>query len=374
MPSRARPALLVALLVLVGSSLAWTAPAAPAAPALIRTSGYLTMADGVQLSYTVVRPDVPGPLPTLFEYSGYAPGIDPDAGYIKQFVEDDGGYAYIGVNLRGTGCSDGTFDFFQPQEAKDGAAVIAWITQQPWSDGKVGMIGKSYPGITQLFVAEEQPPGLVAIAPGHFFGDAYRDIARPGGIINKGFSTLWSFIGRPSYEFTGAPPEIAGGNLKCANGETAELRGIPTNPFVQLLQHPYDDALVKERSPDTHLDRIKVPVLATLAWQDEQLGSRQTHLLADLDTPWWATLTNGDHGMARTQTELADLERFFDHFLKGEDNGWDARPKVQVWWESGRDGERALARAQPPLLHELLLPVGPHLGERDLQVDVARRC
>jgi putative CocE/NonD family hydrolase len=346
MPSR------LSRVVLVAFSLAFASvPIARAAPGLIRTSGYLTMADGVQLSYTVVRPDVPQPLPTLFEYSGYAPGIQPDSGYIKQFVEGDGGYAYIGVNLRGTGCSDGTFDFFQPQEAKDGAAVIAWITQQSWSNAKVGMIGKSYPGITQLFVAEEQPPGLVAIAPGHFFGDAYRDIARPGGIINKGFSTLWSFIGRPSYEFTGAPSEIAGGNLKCANGETAELRGIPTNPFVQLLQHPYDDTLVRERSPDAHLDRIKVPMLATLAWQDEQLGSRQTHLLADLEalnaaratrgepvTPWWATLTNGDHGMARTTTELADLERFYDHFLKGEDNGWQARPRVQVWWESGRDG------------------------------------
>src|SRR3954447_5840937 len=318
-------------------------PAGAAEPTVLTTStsGYLTMSDGIRLRYTVVSPVGGGSLPTLFEYSGYDPGSNPDANYIDQYVTHGGHYNFIGVNLRGTGCSEGNFDFFQPQEAKDGKAVIDWIAQQPWSDGKVGMIGKSYPGITQLFVAEEQPPGLVAIAPGHFFGDAYRDIARPGGIINKGFSTLWSFIGRPSYEFTGAPAEIAGGNLKCANGETAELRGIPTNPFIQLLQHPYDDALVRERSPDTHIDRIKVPVLATLAWQDEQLGSRQTHLLADLDTPWWATLTNGDHGMARTETELADLERFYDHFLKGENNGWETRPRVQVWWESGRDGVRA---------------------------------
>ncbi len=329
------------LVVALLSSLAVAPPRAAAAAPPIRESGYLTMADGVQLSYTVVRPAGPGPYPTLFEYSGYAPGIQPDSGYIRQFVEQDGGYAFIGVNLRGTGCSDGTFDFFQPQEAVDGAAVIDWITEQPWSDGKVAMIGKSYPGITQLFVAEQQPPGLVAIAPGHFYADAYRDIARPGGIINKGFSTLWSFIGRPSYEFTGAPPEVLGGNLKCVNGSTAELRGLPTNPFVQLLQHPYDDALVQERSPITNIDRIDVPVLATLAWQDEQLGSRQTHMLDRLDGPWWATLTNGDHGMARTKTELADLERFYDHFLKDEDNGWEDRPKVQVWWESGRDGVRA---------------------------------
>jgi putative CocE/NonD family hydrolase len=346
----------LALVVLL-AAVAVGEPGATAATATERTSGYLTMADGVQLSYTVVRPATGGPYPTLFEYSGYAPGIQPDASYIKRFVESGRGYAYIGVNLRGTGCSEGTFDFFQPQEAKDGAAVIKWITEQDWSDGKVGMIGKSYPGITQLFVAEEQPPGLVAIAPGHFYADAYRDVARPGGIINKGFSTLWSFIGRPSYEFTGAPPEVAGGNLMCVNGSTSELRGLPTNPFVQLMQHPFDDQLVQERSPARRLDRIKVPMLATLAWQDEQLASRQTHLLADLETlntdraakgepvtPWWATLTTGDHGMARTSKELADLDAFYDHFLKGKDNGWESRPRVQVWWEAGRDaGARAPA-------------------------------
>jgi predicted acyl esterase len=87
-------------------------------------------------------------------------------------------------------------------------------------------------------------------------------------------------------------------------------------------------------------------MLATLAWQDEQLASRQTHLLAALDDAgsrsWWATLTNGDHGMSRTARELDDLERFYDHFLRGEANGWDERPRVEVWWEAGRDaGARA---------------------------------
>ena len=320
-----------------------TASAHASGPPLVRQSGYLTMADGIRLRYTLIRPAGKGPYPTLFEYSGYDPGTNPDAAYVDQFVKRDGGYAYLGVNLRGTGCSEGTFDFFQPQEGKDGARVIAWVTSQAWSNGKVGMIGKSYPGITQLFVAEQRPPGLAAIAPGHFFGDAYRDIARPGGIANLGFSSLWSFIARPSYEVQSSPGRVAAGDTTCANGFTAAARG--NNPFLQLLQHPYDDALYAERSPITHLDKINVPMLATLSWQDEQLGSRNTELLGALDdlhrTQWWATLTNGDHGMARTPTELADLQRFFDHFLKGDDNGWDRRPRVQVWWESGRNGSRA---------------------------------
>jgi putative CocE/NonD family hydrolase len=324
-----------------------SAPAQDAAPTpTVRTEDYITMADGTELAYTVVRPDRPGPFPTLFEYSGYFPGRDPDASHVRRFVEQDGGYAYIGVNIRGTGCSSGTWDFFDEQEAQDGAAVIGWVRQQPWSNGLVGMIGKSFPGITQLFVAEQHPEGLVAIAPGHFFADAYRDIANPGGLPNFGFASLWSFIGRPSYEVQGSPEKVVAGDAGCVRGLLNEIVNLPTNPYVQLLQHTYDDPLFDQRSPDTHVeDLLDIPMLATLSWQDEQLGSRQTHLLATLDelggTNWWATVTNGDHSMARTPTELADLERFYDHFLKGEDNGWEARPRVQVRWDAGRDGPRA---------------------------------
>jgi putative CocE/NonD family hydrolase len=326
MTRRRLPLLLAALLT---GGLLPLVPIAHAGTVATRTIvGDLTMSDGTRLRYTVVTPAKAAHRPTLFEYSGYDPGTKPDANYIKQYVESGDGYNYIGVNLRGTGCSDGTFDFFQPAEGKDALAVIAWIRKQAWSNGKVGMIGKSYPGITQLFVAEQQPPGLMAIAPGHFFGDAYRDIARPGGIQNYGFASLWSFIARPSYEFQDS----------CTNGKTGEVRGLRTNPFVQLQEHPYDDALFHERSPLTHLDRIKIPVLATLSWQDEQLGSRGTDLIARLDDlhrrNWWMTVTNGDHGMMRTKTEYADLHRFYDRFLKGVDNGWDTRPRVNVWWDA----------------------------------------
>jgi putative CocE/NonD family hydrolase len=336
--TRAR-ALLIALAALLGLLVVPSGGSAATVP-VTRVTGDLTMKDGTTLRYTVVRPTGGGRLPTLFEYSGYDPGTNPDARYISDYVSSGAGYNYIGVSLRGTGCSSGTFDFFQPAEAKDGAAVIAWVRQQPWSDGKVGMIGKSYPGITQLFVAAEAPPGLLAIAPGHVFGDAYRDVARPGGVMNYGFSSLWSFVGRPSYEFQSSPQQVANGDTTCLNGSTGELRGLPTNPFVQLQQHPYDDALYKERSPGPRIDRIRAAVLLTEAWQDEQLASRGTDLIAQLDdlkgrrANWWMTVTNGDHGMMRTPTEYADLRRYYDHVLKGIDNGWDDRPRVQVWWDA----------------------------------------
>lgn len=323
-----KPRALLLVIAALGALLTVPQTSSAATPT-VRISGDLTMRDGVTLRYTVVRPEGTHRLPTLFEYSGYDPGTNPDATYIKQYVESGAGYNYIGVSLRGTGCSTGTFDFFQPAEAKDGAAVIAWIRTQAWSDGKVGMIGKSYPGITQLFVAAENPPGLLAIAPGHFLGDAYRDVARPGGIENYGFASLWSFIAQPSYGFESDPSH-------CPARQVSSVQNLPTNPFVQLQSHLYDDPLYHERSPK--FTKIKAALFATEAWQDEQLASRGTDVLAQLDDlgkkNWWLDVTNGDHGMMRTKTGYADLRAYYDYTLKGIDHGWSTRPRVKVWWDS----------------------------------------
>src|SRR3954468_17992015 len=159
---------LVAALVGIPAVVVHT-PRAKAAAPQVRETGYIPVRDGTLLQYTVVRPQGPGPFPTLFTYDGYDAGYNPDPDYVARYVPQ--GYAFIGVSLRGSGCSGGVWDFFQPVEAKDGVDVIRWISKQTWSNHKVAMIGKSYPGITQLFVAEEAAregvPELVAIAPGH---------------------------------------------------------------------------------------------------------------------------------------------------------------------------------------------------------------
>jgi putative CocE/NonD family hydrolase len=246
--------------------------------------------------------------------------------------------------LRGTGCSGGTFDFFQPAEAADGYEAVEWLAAQPWSSSRVAMIGKSYPGITQLFVAEAQPPHLVAITPGHFFGDAYRDIAFPGGIFNDGFASLWSFVAQPAPGFQSSPGEIAKGDQTCAANRKQLATNLRTNPFVQAQEHPYDDLLIAERSPLTRLDRIKVPVYAALSWQDEQLMSRQTHLLTALQkqgTTYRAVLGNGDHGVYRRAPQLAEMDRFLEAHVQQRATLTDgtaraaylAEPPVSVFWE-----------------------------------------
>src|SRR5947209_7557992 len=345
-----RVLLLCLAALLLGLPLAAHATRAKADTAQVRQTGYITVRDGTQLKYTVVMPATGGPFPTLFTYDGYDAGSNPDAKYIAQYVPE--GYAFIGVSLRGTGCSGGVWDFFQPAEGRDGVDAIRWIAAQPWSDGKVAMIGKSYPGITQLFVAEQaaaeeaegHPVPLVAIAPGHTYGDIYRDVAFPGGIFNYSFAALWSFIAQPYPSYSAAFNGVTAGDQTCAQNQANRPQNVPKNAFLQALQHQWDDALIRERSPIYDIGRINVPIYTVISWQDEQVGPRSVNWLSGVNpkVPLYATVTNGDHGMYRTAPSLTDLNKYFDHYLKGVNNGYENTPRIRVWWESGRNsGQRA---------------------------------
>ena len=311
----------------------------------VRETGYLLVRDGVELAVEVVRPAGDGPFPTLLTYDGYDAGSNPDSGYAARYLPR--GYALVGLSLRGTGCSGGVFDFFQPAEGWDGYEAVEWIARQPWSTGRVGMVGKSYPGITQLFVAATRPPSLAAIAPGHVFADVYRDIAFPGGIFNYSFAALWSFAAQPLPGYQAAGGALAN-DPTCRAHQRHHAENVPTNPFLQTQEHPYDDLLIRERSPLYRLDRIGVPVYTASAWQDEQLMSRQTHLLTRLDelgVPYRAVLSNGDHGTYREEPQLRELDRFFEAQVEGRAvlrdgtprDRYLAEPPVTVLWEQGED-------------------------------------
>ncbi len=102
------------------------------------------------------------------------------------------GFAVVDVNMRGTGCSGGAFDYFEPLENLDAYDVIETIAHQPWVlDHKVGMFGVSYGGISQLFAAQLRPPALEAIAPLSVV-DATATTLYPGGVLNTGFAVPWA--------------------------------------------------------------------------------------------------------------------------------------------------------------------------------------
>ena len=154
--------------------------------------GYLTTRDGTKLAINVHLPAGPGPYPTLFEYSGYGyanpNGAESSIGAIANLL----GYAVVDVNMRGTGCSGGAFDFFEPLQGLDGYDVIETVARQPWVlHHKVGMFGISYGGISQLFVAETRPPSLAAITPLSVIDNTATTLY-PGGILNTGFAFSWA--------------------------------------------------------------------------------------------------------------------------------------------------------------------------------------
>src|SRR3954452_15301822 len=149
--------------------------------------------DVTQVLSGVQAPALPGgSTPTLIEYSGY--------GYANPDGPTNGiailanlmGFTVVDVNMRGTGCSGGTFDFFEPLQNLDGYDVIETIARQPWvAHHKVGMMGISYGGISQLFTARTQPPSLAAISPLSVI-DATQTTLYPGGILNTGFAVAWA--------------------------------------------------------------------------------------------------------------------------------------------------------------------------------------
>src|SRR5262249_19093688 len=156
---------------------------------------YIRMRDGTLLAAMVRAPIgqhlSDGPFPTLVEYSGYAVA-DPDNPQPSSLIASALGYATVGVNMRGSGCSGGVMGLFDLPTTADGYDISETVAAQSGvKGGKAGMIGISFPGISQLYVGGAQPPHLAAIAPLSVIADIYRAPGFPGGIFNDGFAQSW---------------------------------------------------------------------------------------------------------------------------------------------------------------------------------------
>ena len=265
--------------------------------------GYLTTRDGTKLAIDVRLPAGPGPYPTLVEYSGYGyadpagaeNGISPIATLL--------GFAVVDVNMRGTGCSGGAFSFFEPLQNLDGYDVIETVARQPWVLGhRVGMIGISYGGISQLFVAATDPPHLAAIAPLSVIDNTATTLY-PGGILNTGFALPWA-EGRdfdaeaaaPGHGEAWALARIRSGDRVCAANQALHTEAV--NEVAQVYANRYYvPSVAGPLDPDTFVHEIHVPVYLACQWTDEQTGGH-CPALADRfsGTRWkWFTFTNGAH-------------------------------------------------------------------------------
>ncbi len=282
--------------------------------------GYITTRDGTTLSASVWLPGPAdaGPYPTVVEYSGYTPS-NPDAvGFSTLF--NSLGYAYVGVNIRGTGCSGGSFDYFEYSQSLDGYDAIETVAAQPWVfNNRVGMVGVSYPGISQLFVAQTRPPSLAAITPFSVIADSAISTLYPGGILNTGFAVEWAEGRVADAQPNGqgwAADRIAAGDETCDANQQLRLQ----NPdlIAEILENQYwTDEVAAELAPRLFVDRIEVPTFVAGAWQDEQTGG---HFATMLDRftgtgQFYATLLNGLHVDSLGPAVLPRFVEFLDLYV-----------------------------------------------------------
>jgi hypothetical protein len=278
---------------------------------------YLTTRDGIQLALTVHPPTgiagvaqppcgppaPPGGWPTLIEYSGYAYAdpAGPTSGIAA--LANAMGFAVVDVSMRGTGCSGGAFDFFEPLQSLDGYDVIQTIAHQSWVlDHKVGMMGISYGGISQLFTAATDPPALEAIAPLSVI-DTTATTLYPGGILNTGFAVAWSNERQAQAQVAGAPgtqpyaeTRIQGGDTTCQANQ--DLHGEAANLTAKIYTNSHYHAKVADPlDPITFVHKIHVPTFMACQWTDEQTGGHCPDLVGHFTgtKQKWFNFTNGAH-------------------------------------------------------------------------------
>jgi predicted acyl esterase len=252
----------------------------------------------------VTLPPIPsGPTPTLIEYSGYGyanPG-GPENGIA--IIANLMGFTVVDVNMRGTGCSGGAYDFFEPLQNLDGYDVVETVANQSWVlHNKVGMMGISYGGISQLFTAATQPPSLAAISPLSVI-DNTQTTLYPGGILNTGFALEWAKervqnaeAADPDSGQHWAQEQIEAGDGVCEANQALHPEAANLLQKIEENSH-YKPEVADPLAPVTFVDKIDVPTFTACQWTDEQTGGHCPTLaehMTGTDKKWF-TFTNGTH-------------------------------------------------------------------------------
>lgn len=319
----------------------------------------IPMEDGAVLRCDVFRPVAEGRYPVIMAQAAYGKSLDfrekhrhaweqlekhhPDAfagssnKYWNWEVVDPekwvpDGYVVIRVDARGSGRSPGYLNPWSPREIRDYYNCIEWAAAQPWSTGKIGLNGISYFARTQWYVAALQPPHLSAICVWEGAWDCYRDITHHGGMVSdfmlslfprqilnvqhgvgeRGSRSTWDG------ELVAGPETLSDEELKKNRAEMAQW----------ILDHPLDDQVHRERTPD--MSKVTVPLLSAGNW-----GGHGLHLRGNIDGFVRAAAKekylelHGDTHWAHFYTDYGVTlqKRFFAHYLKGQ-TGFADQPAV----------------------------------------------
>jgi len=319
----------------------------------------IPMRDGVMLSAALFLPRRPGRFPTLFAASpyrfdnDYAPAYPMylwrETGPVAWYV--DHGYAYVHMDVRGTGRSDGEYRFLDMIEQRDLFDAIEWIAAQRWSDGNIGGIGQSYYAMAQWFMAIQGSAHLKCIAPYDGLVDPYRAAAFSGGIPGEFFNLWYNRILRPINQYPARGPS----------------RSLPWDMPYITRQHTTYDAFWKERAALEQLHRIRVPVYSIAQWAKVDLhlnGNIEGYLRVGSPKK---LLVLGTSNLFTAASDFASeafhqdiLLPFYDCHLKGRDSSYLHEPNVR-YFVGGADEFRT-AETWPPVevvYHTFYLRKGP---------------
>jgi putative CocE/NonD family hydrolase len=311
----------------------------------------VVMRDSVRLSTNVYLPSEHGRFPAILVRTPYNKGADITPNY-EAFVEH--GYAVVVQDVRGRYESEGSF---QPlsQETEDGDDTLNWVARQPWSDGKIGMMGGSYSGITQWKAALSGNPHLKAIFPVVSGWDDYRDrYYSTGGALKLGHRLEWlaENLRAPGYQ-----PDFSKYVLHLPV-RTCDVQALGwTSPLWRdIIDHPTFDAFWKALSTREHIARVRVPVFSIGGWYDNFVESdleayvalhRRTGLNRIVVGPWAHNMSipfqDVDFG-PDSHVAVRSLQiEWFDQWLKGKDSPLLSQPPARFFvmgadrWQESRE-------------------------------------
>ena len=331
----------------------------------------VVMRDGVRLAVDIYRPDAPGRFPGILQITPYDAGSKADIA--RWFAKR--GYVVVVADSRGRYDSDGEWEPFSPLQKTDGFDLVQWMAGQDWSTGRIGMIGTSYSGWTQWWTASEAPPALKAIAPTMAPPDEFRNIPYEEGLLR---ADLLDWAATTSGHVAQSKGEGTNGGFAAT-----DARDLWHTPYIEInqargmLNAPWFEAFMRNNlsslqswkdisyQGEANYKKITVPSLNITGWFDaDQPGSpmnyvgmkkygatpeaRQPKLIIG---PWphtafpWDVRKVGkvDYGANAVVDLRGYTARWFDHYLKGADNGVERDPPVYVFvmgpnkWRAEKD-------------------------------------
>lgn len=303
--------------------------------------------DGVTIHVDVFRPVGAEKVPVIVAWSPYGKGqgtslsvmgvfglVGLDNAIVSGLEKFEGpdpaywcaqGYAVCNPDVRGVVDSEGDSVLWDRQEGRDCYDLVEWLAEQDWCSGKVGMSGTSYLAVSQWFTAAEQPPHLAAINPWEGVSDVYRDLVMRGGMPDTGFAEQLqdgSFFGKNQKE------DILG----------------------EAERYPLMGPLWEDKIPD--FDRITVPAYVVASYSNtlHTAGTFRAWRRIATDDKWLRIHDGQEWPDYYDEANVEDLRRFFDRYLKGVDNDWEATPRVRysVLDLEGGDQAGVAADAFPP--------------------------